>query len=68
MSLMSLIFKNDVTSKQGGSLCGTRSEIIDTPVNGRPSLFCIDSVHPMETSVSHSLLVVSSMTSITGEP
>jgi hypothetical protein len=27
------------------------------PVNGRPSLFRIDSVHQMETSLSHALLV-----------
>jgi hypothetical protein len=27
-------------------------EFIDTPVNGRPSLFGIDSVHQMETSLS----------------
>jgi hypothetical protein len=32
-------------------------ELVDTPVNGRPSLFRIDSVHEMETSLSHALLV-----------
>jgi hypothetical protein len=32
-------------------------EFIATPRNGRPSLFCIDSVHQMETSLSHALLV-----------
>jgi hypothetical protein len=32
-------------------------ELIDTPVNGRPSLFRIDNVHQMETSFSHALLV-----------
>jgi hypothetical protein len=31
------------------------SQIVDTPVNGRPSLFGIDSVHQMETSLSHTL-------------
>jgi hypothetical protein len=37
------------------SLCGSRqylSKIIDTPVNGRPSLFRVDSVHQMVTSLS----------------
>jgi hypothetical protein len=29
----------------------------DTPINGRPSLFRIDSVYQMETSLSHALLV-----------
>jgi hypothetical protein len=32
-------------------------KIVDTPVNGRPSLFNIDSVHQMWTSLSHVLLV-----------
>jgi hypothetical protein len=32
-------------------------EFVDTPVNGRPSLFHIDSVHKMETFLSHALLV-----------
>jgi hypothetical protein len=32
-------------------------KIIDTPVNGLPSLFRIDSVHQIETSLSHALLV-----------
>jgi hypothetical protein len=32
-------------------------EFVDTPVNGRPSLFGIDSVHQIETSLSHALLV-----------
>jgi hypothetical protein len=32
-------------------------KFVDTPVNGRPSLFRIDSVHLMETSLSHALLV-----------
>jgi hypothetical protein len=32
-------------------------EFVDTPVNSRPSLFGIDSVHQMETSISHALLV-----------
>jgi hypothetical protein len=30
----------------------------DTRVNGRLSLFCIDSVHQMETSLSHALLSI----------
>jgi hypothetical protein len=32
-------------------------EFVDTPVNGRPSLFRIVSVHQMRTSLSHALLV-----------
>jgi hypothetical protein len=32
-------------------------EFIDTPINDRPSLFRIDSLHQMETSLSHALLV-----------
>jgi hypothetical protein len=32
-------------------------EFVDTPVNGRLSLFHIDSVHQMETSRSQALLV-----------
>jgi hypothetical protein len=32
-------------------------ELVDTAVNGRPSLFRIYSVHQMETSPSHALLV-----------
>jgi hypothetical protein len=32
-------------------------EFVDTPVNGCPSLFRIDSVHQMETTLSHALLV-----------
>jgi hypothetical protein len=44
---MSLIYNQlrQFSLSQGGSLCGTLSKIIDTPVNGRPSLFRIDSVH-----------------------
>jgi hypothetical protein len=32
-------------------------KFVDAPVNSRPSLFRIDSVHQMETSLSHALLV-----------
>jgi hypothetical protein len=32
-------------------------KFVDTPVSGRPSLFRIDTVHHMETSLSHALLV-----------
>jgi hypothetical protein len=32
-------------------------EFVDTPVNGRLSLFRINSVHQMKTSLSHALLV-----------
>jgi hypothetical protein len=52
MSLMLFMFKNDA----GESQCGSMSKIVDTPVNGRPSLFGIDSVLQMETSLSHALL------------
>jgi hypothetical protein len=34
-------------------------EFVDTPVNGRTSLFRIGSVHQMETSLSHDMLVYS---------
>jgi hypothetical protein len=44
---------------QGGLLCGSLSKTVDTPVNGRPSLFRIDSVHQMETSLSHAMIVFS---------
>jgi hypothetical protein len=43
---------------QGESLCASLSKIIDTPVNGRPSLFGIHSVHQMETFLFHALLVL----------
>jgi hypothetical protein len=33
------------------------SKIVDTLVKGRPPLFDIDSVHQMETSLSHTLMV-----------
>jgi hypothetical protein len=32
-------------------------EFVDTPANGLPSLFGIDSINQMETSLSHALLV-----------
>jgi hypothetical protein len=32
-------------------------DLVDTQLNGRPSLFSIDSVYQMETSLSHALLV-----------
>jgi hypothetical protein len=32
-------------------------KFVDTLVNGRPSLFRIDSIHQMETSLSHALFV-----------
>jgi hypothetical protein len=32
-------------------------EFVDTPVNGSQSLIRIDSVHQMETSFSHDLLI-----------
>jgi hypothetical protein len=42
---------------QDQSLRGTFSKIMETPVNGRPSLFPIESVYQMVTSLSHALLV-----------
>jgi hypothetical protein len=38
--------------EQGGSLCGSWSKIVVTPVNGRPSLFDIDSVHHWRLLIS----------------
>jgi hypothetical protein len=55
MSLMSLTFKNDARLAIV-SLRDTFSKI-DTPANGRLSLFCIHSVHQTETSLSRALLV-----------
>jgi hypothetical protein len=43
--------------QQGGSLRGSLLEIVDTPVKSLRSLFRIGSVHQMETSLSHALLV-----------
>jgi hypothetical protein len=42
---------------QDVTLCGTFQKLVETPVNGRPSLFGIDSVHQMTTSLSHALWV-----------
>jgi hypothetical protein len=49
MSLMSLTFKNDARSVASVAVF---QKIVDTPVNGRPFLFCIDSVHQTETSLT----------------
>jgi hypothetical protein len=51
---MSLIFKNDARSL---AMLALFQKFVDAPINGRPSLFRIDSVHQMETSLSHALLV-----------
>jgi hypothetical protein len=51
---MSIFFKNDATLLQDGRVARFQKY---TPVNGRPSLFRIDSVHQMATSLSHALLV-----------
>jgi hypothetical protein len=40
-----LISKNDARSLVNGSLRAFLSKIVDTPVNGLLSLFCIDSGH-----------------------
>jgi hypothetical protein len=45
MSLMTLIFKNDARSLQACHYVALFQEFVDTPVNSRPSLFHIDSVH-----------------------
>jgi hypothetical protein len=42
---------------QRGRYVALFQKLVDTPVNGRPFLFRIDSVHQMETSLSHALLV-----------
>jgi hypothetical protein len=55
--VINVVFKNDARSLHGVSLRGTLSKIIDTPVYGRPSFFRINSVHQIETSLSHALLV-----------
>jgi hypothetical protein len=55
MSLISLICKNYDHSLAKACHCVAFSKIIDKPVNGRPSLFCIDCVLRIETSLSHAL-------------
>jgi hypothetical protein len=58
VSVKLLIFKNYASSLASqGPLCGSLSKIVDTPVNCRQSLFCINSDHQMKTSLSHALLV-----------
>jgi hypothetical protein len=57
MSLMSLIFKNNARYLARCHYVALFQEFIDTAVNSRQSLFRIDSVHQMETSLSHALLV-----------
>jgi hypothetical protein len=59
MSLMALIIKNDAHSlaRKACHYVALFQEFVDTPVNGRPSLFCTDSVHQMETYLSHASLV-----------
>jgi hypothetical protein len=58
MSLMSLLLENDVRSlARRVTMWLSLEKIIDTPLNGRPSLFRIDSVHQMKISLSHALLV-----------
>jgi hypothetical protein len=56
MSLMSLIFKLILFSKAGHYVV-LFQKLVDSPINSRPSLFLIDSVHQVETSLSHALLV-----------
>jgi hypothetical protein len=54
---MSLIFKNDDFFLARCQNVALFQEFVNTQVNGRPSLFRIDSVHQMETSLSHALLI-----------
>jgi hypothetical protein len=54
---MSLIFKNDARSLARRVTVALFQEFVDTPLNGRPSLFRIDSVHQMKISLSHALMV-----------
>jgi hypothetical protein len=49
--------KNDARSFARRALCGSLSKIVATPVNGRSSLFGIDSVHQIETSLSDAVFV-----------
>jgi hypothetical protein len=55
--IMSLIFKNDARSLARRVTMWLSFKNVDTPLNGRQTLFRIDSVHQMETSLSHALLV-----------
>jgi hypothetical protein len=52
---MSLIFKNN--ARKACCFVTLFRKFVDTPVNGRPSLFRIDSVHQIEIARSHALLV-----------
>jgi hypothetical protein len=54
---MSLIFKNDARSLGSRVTTWLSFKNLFTHEYGRPSLFRIDSVHQMETSLSHALLV-----------
>jgi hypothetical protein len=59
---MSFMFKNDTPLLAKGDHYVALfqkfiSKFVNTPVNGCPSLFRIDSVHQMETFLSHALLV-----------
>jgi hypothetical protein len=55
---MSLIFKKwySLFSKTGHYVALFQT-FVDMPINGRPSFFRIDTVHQMEISLSHALLV-----------
>jgi hypothetical protein len=54
---MSFVFKNEARSlTRRVTLRHSIKKIVDN-VNGRPSLFGTDSVHQMETSLSHALLI-----------
>jgi hypothetical protein len=50
---MSLILKTDARSLARRVTTHFFQEFVDAPVNGRPSFFRTDSVHQMETSLSH---------------
>jgi hypothetical protein len=55
---MLLIFKNDARSlARLVAMWFSFQEYVGTPVNSRPSLFRIDSVHRMDTSLPYALLV-----------
>jgi hypothetical protein len=54
---MPLNFKNDARFSKLCHYVALFQELVDTPVNGRVSLFRIDNVHQMETSLSHAMLV-----------
>jgi carbohydrate-selective porin OprB len=54
---MPFMLKNDARTVSLSHYVALFQKFVSTPVNGRLSLFHIDSVHQMETSLFHALLV-----------